>query len=55
MASVTAEELKAAHNADLAIQGEENVVFKHAWADPESGLVVLPLGRSFGGRDPAHP
>jgi hypothetical protein len=31
--------LRAAHNADLAIQGEENVDFKKAWADPESGMV----------------
>jgi len=28
-----------AHNADLAIQDEEQVNFKHAWADPESGMV----------------
>lgn len=39
MAGVTAEELKAAHDADLAIQDDEAVVFKNAWADPESGLV----------------
>lgn len=39
MKGITAAELKAAHNADLAIQGEENVVFKQAWADPDSGLV----------------
>jgi hypothetical protein len=39
MAGVTAEALLEAHNADLAIQGEENVNFKHAWADPESGMV----------------
>ena len=28
-----------AHNADLAIQDDEQVNFKHAWADPESGMV----------------
>jgi Nickel responsive protein SCO4226-like len=39
MEGVTAEALKAAHSADLAIQGEENVNFKQAWADPESGMV----------------
>jgi hypothetical protein len=27
------------HQADLAIQDEEQVNFKHAWADPESGMV----------------
>ena len=35
----TAEELKAAHNADLAIEGEEGVHFDRAWLDPESGKV----------------
>jgi hypothetical protein len=39
MVGVTAEQLKEAHNADLAIQGDEQVNFKHAWADPQSGLV----------------
>ena len=39
MKGVTAEQLKAAHEADLAIQGEEEVTFKRAWADPESGQV----------------
>ena len=39
MFGITAEGLKEAHNADLAIQGEEGVVFKQAWADPESGCV----------------
>lgn len=39
MKGVTGEQLKAAHEADLEIQGEENVVFKNAWADPESGQV----------------
>lgn len=27
------------HNADLAIQDEEGVNFKKAWADPETGTV----------------
>jgi Protein of unknown function (DUF4242) len=39
MTGITAEGLKEAHNADLAIQGEEGVVFKQAWADPDSGFV----------------
>lgn len=39
MTGITAEALKEAHNADLAIQDEEGVVFKQAWADPESGVV----------------
>ncbi len=39
MTGVTPEALNEAHQADLAIQGEEHVTFKHAWADPESGTV----------------
>lgn len=39
MKGVTPEQLLEAHNADLAIQGEESVDFKHAWADPTSGMV----------------
>ena len=39
MQGVTSEGLAEAHNADLAIQGEEDVNFKHAWADPTSGMV----------------
>jgi hypothetical protein len=39
MHGITNEALAEAHNADLAIQGEEHVNFKHAWADPESGTV----------------
>lgn len=39
MKGVTPEALKAAHEADLAIQADEGVTFKHAWADPESGMV----------------
>jgi hypothetical protein len=39
MQGVTPEALADAHNADLEIQGEEGVNFKHAWADPESGMV----------------
>ena len=39
MAGVTAEQLQAAHQADLDIQGEEGVDFQKAWADPETGHV----------------
>ncbi|MCW2134628.1 SCO4226 family nickel-binding protein [Arthrobacter sp. VKM Ac-2550] len=39
MVGITAEALKEAHNADLAIQDDEKVEFKKAWADPESGVV----------------
>ncbi len=36
---VTEAQLKAAHDADLAIEGEEGVHFERAWLDPESGKV----------------
>jgi len=39
MKGITPEQLMEAHNADLAIQGEERVNFKHAWADPAAGMV----------------
>ncbi|REE98922.1 SCO4226 family nickel-binding protein [Thermomonospora umbrina] len=39
MAGITAERLREAHDADLAIQSEENVSFERAWADPVSGVV----------------
>ncbi|WP_137121752.1 SCO4226 family nickel-binding protein [Segeticoccus rhizosphaerae] len=39
MAGVTAEQLHAAHQADLDIQDDEGVDFKHAWADPATGHV----------------
>lgn len=39
MVGITAEQLKEAHNADLAIEGEEGVHFEKAWADPVSGTV----------------
>jgi hypothetical protein len=39
MKGVTPEQLREAHNADLAIQDDEKVNFKHAWADPQSGMV----------------
>ena len=39
MVGVTAEQLLEAHRADLAIQDEEGVDFKQAWADPKTGHV----------------
>jgi hypothetical protein len=39
MHGITPEALKAAHQADLDIQGEEDVDFQRAWGDPESGMV----------------
>ena len=39
MVGVTPEALAAAHEADVAIQGDEGVDFKQAWADPRSGHV----------------
>lgn len=39
MVGITQEALREAHNADLAIQDDEKVNFKQAWADPESGDV----------------
>lgn len=36
---VTRDQLAEAHEADLAIEGEEGVHFEHAWLDPESGKV----------------
>ena len=35
----TEEQLQAAHDADLAIEGEEGVHFERAWLDPEAGKV----------------
>ncbi|GGT25405.1 SCO4226 family nickel-binding protein [Streptomyces chromofuscus] len=39
MRGITEEQLREAHQADLAIEKEERVHFKQAWADPESGIV----------------
>ena len=39
MQGITPEALDEAHQADLAIQAEEGVDFKRAWADPVSGKV----------------
>ena len=39
MEGITPALLKQAHDADLAIQDQESVNFKQAWADPDSGYV----------------
>ncbi|MFI8189588.1 SCO4226 family nickel-binding protein [Streptomyces sp. NPDC085946] len=39
MKGITEEELRRAHDADLAIEEDERVHFEQAWADPESGTV----------------
>jgi hypothetical protein len=36
---VTAEQLREAHERDLAIEREEGVHFERAWLDPEAGKV----------------
>jgi hypothetical protein len=36
---VSAEQLREAHDADLAIEGDEGVHFERAWLDPVAGKV----------------
>jgi Protein of unknown function (DUF4242) len=36
---VTEEQLREAHERDLAIEAEEGVHFERAWLDPEAGKV----------------
>ena len=36
---VTGEQLRAAHEADLAIEKDEQVHFERAWLDPKGGKV----------------
>jgi hypothetical protein len=36
---VTEEQLRAAHEQDLAVEAAEGVHFERAWLDPESGKV----------------
>ena len=44
---VTAEQLKEAHERDLASEREEGVHFERAWLDPDSGKVFcLSSGQS---------
>ncbi|WP_181768088.1 SCO4226 family nickel-binding protein [Streptomyces albidus (ex Kaewkla and Franco 2022)] len=47
MHDMTPEQLDEAHRADLAIEGDEDVHFAHAWADTDSGtLFCLSEGPS---------
>ncbi|MGW2254083.1 SCO4226 family nickel-binding protein [Kitasatospora sp. NPDC001660] len=39
MNGITGEQLRQAHEADLAVQGDEGVRFEQAWADPDSGTM----------------
>ena len=39
MHGITPDALMEAHQADLDIQDDEGVNFKHAWADPNTGVV----------------
>jgi hypothetical protein len=39
MKGITADQLMAAHKADLAVERDEGVHFERAWADPDSGTV----------------
>lgn len=39
MEGITPEALLEAHQADLDIQDDESVDFKHAWGDPAAGVV----------------
>ena len=36
---VTEQQLREAHERDLAIEGDEGVHFERAWLDPEAGKV----------------
>lgn len=36
---VTEEQLREAHERDLALEGDEGVHFERAWLDPEAGKV----------------
>jgi hypothetical protein len=39
MKGITADQLRQAHEADLAHEAEEGVHFEKAWADPQAGEV----------------
>jgi hypothetical protein len=39
MVGITEDQLREAHQADLAIEKDEGVHFERAWADPASGTV----------------
>ncbi|TDT24010.1 uncharacterized protein DUF4242 [Streptomyces sp. BK208] len=39
MHGITADQLHRAHQADLAVEKDEDVHFRQAWADPDSGTI----------------
>lgn len=39
MHGITSDQLHQAHQADLAVEKDENVHFEQAWADPASGTI----------------
>ena len=39
---VTEDQLREAHERDLAVEAAEGVHFEHAWLDPDSGKVFCP-------------
>ncbi|WP_320780712.1 SCO4226 family nickel-binding protein [Streptomyces sp. CRN 30] len=39
MQGITADQLREAHEADLAVEKDEGVHFERTWADPRSGTV----------------
>jgi hypothetical protein len=43
MVDITPAALNEAHQADLALQGDEGIDFKHVWADPgvRDGVVLV--------------
>ena len=51
---VTEQQLREAHDRDLAIEREEGVHFERAWLDPESGKVfcLSPAVERGGAADP---
>ena len=52
MEGITPEGLAEAHRADLAIQDDEAVDFKHAWADPDPRASRPPGRRGLSGPGP---
>ena len=44
---VTEDQLREAHEHDLAIEASEGVHFERAWLDPESGKVCHPTDEIY--------
>ena len=55
MHGITPEALQAAHQADLDIQGEEDVDFQRAWGDPEFRDGLVRVGSAECRRRPQDP